>query len=91
MPYYRAFRAIAMKGIFLAVAALFVAQVSSQVSCEAAPIWNCGGGKKPEAPSPYAGAEIVRLDKGRAPFILAKELDPAFAGMTAEFDANVRV
>lgn len=48
-----------MKSLFCAAAALILAHVS----CEAAPIWNCGGAKKPEAASPCADPEIVRLDK----------------------------
>ena len=48
-----------MKSVFLAIAALVAAVTSST----AAPIWNCGGGKKPEATSPCTDPEIVRLDK----------------------------
>jgi uncharacterized protein len=48
-----------MKSLFCAVAALILAHAS----CEAAPIWNCGGAKKPETASPCADPQIVRLDK----------------------------
>jgi uncharacterized protein len=47
-----------MKCLFLAAAALVVAQAAA----EAAPAWNCGGGKTPEATSPCADPEIARLD-----------------------------
>ncbi len=66
-----------MKSVFLAIAAL----VAGQMSCAAAPIWNCGGGKKPEATSACADPEIVRLDKAIDARIarLAASTDPVTA------------
>ena len=48
-----------MKSFVFAVAALIL----GSLSCEAAPIWSCGGGKTPETKSPCADPETVRLDK----------------------------
>ncbi len=48
-----------MKRLIFAATAL----IAAHSACEAAPIWSCGGDKKPETASPCADPEIVRLDR----------------------------
>ena len=48
-----------MKSFVVTTAAL----IWANLPCQASPIWSCKTGPKPDAASPCADPEIVRLDK----------------------------